>query len=107
MAVVKRTTQPRATVRKTTPDKPSVLSTRQPSRIEEMGDANFGVLDATKDGQIVTFDISVNKFVLTTPDQVLATSTEDGDISDTFVTQLEQELDLGTIAIDNIDGGAF
>ena len=107
MAVVRRTTQPRATVRKTTPDKPSVLSTRQPSRIEEMGDANFGVLDATKDGQVVTFDISVNKFVLTTPDQILATSTEDGDISDTFVTQLEQELDLGTIAIENIDGGAF
>ena len=107
MAVVKRTTQPRATVRKTTPDKPSVLSTRQPSRIEEMGDANFGVLDATKDGQIVTFDISVNKFVLTTPDQVLASSAEDSDISDTFVTQLEQELDLGSIAIDNIDGGSF
>lgn len=107
MAVVKRTTQPRATVRKTTPDKPSVLSTRQPSRIEEMGDANFGVLDATKDGQIVTFDISINKFVLTTPDQVLATSAEDSDISDTFVTQLEQELDLGTIVIENIDGGGF
>lgn len=107
MAVVRRITQSRTTVRKKTPSKPSVFSTRQPSRIEEMGDVNFGVLDATKDGQIVTFDISVNKFVLTTPDQVLAASAEDRDISDTFVTQLEQELDLGSIAIEDIDGGAF
>lgn len=107
MAVVRRVTQSRATIRKTTPDRPSVLSTRQPSRIEEMGDVNFGVLDATKDGSIVTFDINQDKFVLTTPDQVLAVSAEDSDISDTFVTQLEQELDLGTIAVENIDGGAF
>jgi len=107
MAVVRRTVQPRATVRKKAPVKPSVLSTRQPSRLEEMGDANFGVLDATKDGSIVTFDINTNKFILTTPDQVLATSAEDGDISDTFVSQLESELDLGSIAIENIDGGGF
>ena len=107
MAVVKRLSQPRATVRRTTPETPSVLSTRQPSRIEEMGDANFGTLDATKDGQIVTFDRTTSKFVLTTPDQVLATSAEDRDISDTFVTQLETELDLADIVVDKIDGGAF
>ena len=107
MAVVKRLAQPRATVKKTTPETPSVLSTRQPSRIEEMGDANFGTLDATKDGSIVTFDVRSNKFILTTPDQVLATSAEDNDISDTFVTQLEQELDLGSISIDVVDGGSF
>ena len=107
MAVVRRAAQPRATVRRTTPDKPSVLSTRQPSRLEEMGDANFGVLDATKDGSIVTFDLTTSSFVLTTPDQVLATSAEDSDISDTFVTQLETELDLGDIVVDRIDGGGF
>ena len=107
MAVVKRLSQPRATVRRTTPEKPSVVSTRQPSRIEEMGDANFGILDSTKDGSIVTFDLTTNKFILTTPDQVLATSAEDSDISDIFVTQLETELDLGDIVVDNIDGGAF
>lgn len=101
------TRQLRATVRRTIVDKPSVLSTRQPSRLEEMGDANFGTLDATKDGSIVTFDLTTNKFILTTPDQVLATSAEDKDISDTFVTQLETELDLDDIAIGVIDGGAF
>ena len=107
MAVVRRAAQSRPTVKVTTPDKPSVLSTRQPSRLEEMGDTSFGTLDASKDGSVVTFDTTTNRFVLTTPDQVLATSTEDGDISDTFVSQLETELDLGDIVVDKIDGGGF
>ena len=72
-----------------------------------MGDASFGTLDASKDGSIVTFDTTTNKFVLSTPDQVLASTTEDDDISDVFVTQLETQLDLGSITIDSIDGGAF
>ena len=107
MAVVKRTTQPRATVRKTTPDKPSVLSTRQPSRIEEMGDANFGVLDESKDGLVVVYDNAASNFILVTPDAILREAAKDEDISDEFVQQLETELDLADVVVDKIDGGSF
>tara|TARA_R100000406_G_scaffold65278_1_gene45972 strand:- start:614 stop:937 length:324 start_codon:yes stop_codon:yes gene_type:complete len=107
MAVVRRVAQPRATVRKTTPDKPSVLSTRQPSRLEEMGDADFGTLDASKDGLVVVYDNAASNFILVTPDAILREAAQDQDISDEFVTQLETELDLADIVVDKIDGGAF
>ena len=74
MAVVKRLAATKSNGKKDNAETPSVLSTRQPSRIEEMGDVNFGTLDVTKDGSIVTFDVRSNKFILTTPDQVLAAS---------------------------------
>lgn len=59
-----------------------------------MGDTNFGTLDATKDGLIVSYDNVTNKFVLITADELLTTSAEDSNIDDTFVTALEGELDL-------------
>ena len=40
-------------------------------------------------------------------DEVLGTSQEDDDISDSFVTQLEQQIDADAIPVDNIDGGSF
>jgi len=85
----------------------TVRSTRQPSIIQEMGDTAFGTLDATKDGLLVSYDSATDKFVLVTADQVLSTSSEDSDLPDDFISQLEQELDLGTIQIDNLDGGTF
>jgi len=107
MAVVKRLNPPRASVRVSAPDRPSVVSTRQPSRLEEMGDTAFGTLDESKDGLIVSFDQETKNFVLVTPDTLLDRTVEDDDISDTFITQVEQEISLGDVAISNIDGGGF
>jgi len=72
-----------------------------------MGDQNFGTLDASKDGLIVTYDSSTDKFVLISPDEALDTSASDSDISDSFVEQLEEELDFGQIQAGDVDGGAF
>lgn len=107
MTVVRKASSVATTVKKKSILKSSIVSTRQPSQIEEMADTNFGTLDASKDGYVVTYDSTTDKFVLSTPDQVLAASAEDGDISDEFVTQLEQELDLGTISLEDVDGGLF
>ena len=107
MAVVRRAAQSRASVKVSTPDRPNVLSTRQPSRIEEMGDADFGSLDESKDGLVVVYDDANKNFILVSPDTILREAAKDDDISDAFVTQLEQELDLGDVAITNIDGGPF
>ena len=66
----------------------------------------FGTLDESKDGLIVSFDRETKNFVLVTPDTLLDRSTEDDNLSDTFITQLEQEINLD-VSVDNIDGGTF
>lgn len=84
-----------------------VASTRQASRVEELTDTNFGTLDETKDGLVIAYDSTTNKFVLVSADTILTTTTDDGSISDTFVTQLESQLDLGAVALTDLDGGTF
>ena len=106
MAVVRRA-QSGASIRKKPEVTQSVRSTRRPSRLEEMGDTAFGTLDESKDGLIVSFDRETKNFVLVTPDTLLDRSTEDDNLSDTFITQLEQEINLGDVSVDNIDGGTF
>lgn len=105
MAVVRKA-QSGATIKKKSQLNAKTRSTRQPSRLEEMGDTAFGTLDQSKDGLIVSFDQESNTFILTTADALLDKSAEDGDISDTFITQLEQEINVD-VDIDNVDGGLF
>ena len=105
MAVVRKA-QSGATIKKKSQLNAKTRSVRQPSRIEEMGDTAFGTLDESKDGLIVSFDQNSNTFILTTADALLDKSAEDGDISDTFITQLEQEINVD-VDIDSVDGGLF
>jgi len=84
----------------------NVRSTRQPSLLREMGDAEFGTLNASKNGYVITYDSATNDFMLMSPDDVLVTSTSTP-APDEFIDQLEQQLDLGTIATGDIDGGGF
>ena len=106
MAVVRRA-QSGASIRKKAEVTQSVRSTRQPSRLEEMSDTAFGTLDESKDGLIVSFDRETKNFVLVTADTLLDRSTEDNNLSDTFITQLEQEINLADVNVDTIDGGTF
>ena len=106
MAVVRRA-QSGASIKKKAEVTQSVRSTRQPSRLEEMSDTAFGTLDESKDGLIVSFDRETKNFVLVTADTLLDRSTEDDNLSDTFITQLEQEINLADVSVDNIDGGTF
>jgi hypothetical protein len=106
MTVVRRA-QSGVSIRKKQQKTEKVLSTRQPSRIEEMSDTAFGTLDESKDGLIVSFDQETKNFVLVTPDTLLDRSVEDQDISDAFVTQLEQEISLAEVTITDLDGGSF
>ena len=106
MAVVRRA-QSGTSIRKKAEVTQNVRSTRQPSRLEEMSDTAFGTLDESKDGLIVSFDRETKNFVLVTADTLLDRSTEDDNLSDTFITQLEQEINLADVSVDNIDGGTF
>ena len=107
MPVVKKVTTANIVAQKKKVSEASVRSFRSPSTIAEMGDQNFGTLDASKDGLIVTYDSTSNKFILISPDEALDTSASDSDISDSFVDQLEEELDFGQIQAGDVDGGAF
>ena len=107
MPVVKKVTTANVVAQKKKVSEVSIRSFRSPSSIAEMGDQNFGTLDASKDGLIVTYDSSTDKFVLISPDDALDTSASDSDISDSFVDQLEQELDFGQIQAGDVDGGSF
>jgi len=93
-------------IRKKATQKRKVQAVHEPSSIREMGDTSFGELGPLKDGQIVSYDSTTNKFVLITADELLGVSAEDQDISNEFITQLEQELDLSN-TISSVDGGEF
>jgi hypothetical protein len=107
MAVVKKAQSLPNITKKSASRNPTVQSVIEPSRIDEMGDTDFGTLDESKDGLIVAYDAGTNKFILKTPDQLLSTSAEDDVLPDDFVTTLEGELNLGQIQLDNLDGGLF
>ena len=74
--------------------------------IEELADVDIGQPDATQDGHLLAFDAQTNKFGLISPDDYLKTTTEDGDIPDEFVEELEDDINLGAL-VENLDGGAF
>jgi len=107
MSVVKKASNSNVVRKKPTTQKSKVQSVRQPSEITEMGDTSFGTLDEAKDGLLVAYDANLDKFVLITADDLLIRSVEDEDLPDEFIDELEQELDLGQIAVGDIDGGSF
>lgn len=110
--VVKKAQSPSRVVLKPTTTSASggskkVASQRPITTLEQMNDANFGTLNASKDNLIVSYDSTTDKFILVSADQILSTSAEDLDLPDNFITQVENELDLGNIQLDNLDGGGF
>jgi hypothetical protein len=107
MTVIKKPQSTPNVAQKKEAKKAIIQSVREPSVINEMGDTDFGDLGPAKDGQIVSYDSTTNKFVLITADELLGVSVEDNDIPDEFVTTLESELNLGQIQLENLDGGVF
>ena len=86
---------------------PSVRSTRQPSTIEEMGDTSISSLGPAQDGFLLSYDASTDKFVLVDADTVVTRSIEDENLPQDFIDVVESQLDLGEVAIGDVDGGAF
>lgn len=106
MATVRKATQTSSITKKRTV-RASVASTRQKTLVQELVDTDFGELDSTKDGLVISYDSVADKFVLVSSDSILTTSAEDANISDSFVTQLESQLNLGDISVTTLDGGSF
>ena len=107
MAVVRKASSANRVVSKRNVVTKQLTPVRTPSRIAEQGDVNFGTLDATKDGLLVSYDSATDKFILITADELLSSAASDQDLPDDFIDVVEGELDLANVAIDNLDGGSF
>ena len=73
----------------------------------DLGDVSLTSLGSGQDGHVLIYDSDLDKFKLVDPDVVLSASVDDNDLPDDFIEQLEDELNLGNIQIDEIDGGGF
>ena len=104
--VVSSINSPLIVKKKTISEKRATL-TRVATDLQLMGDVNFWELGEYKDGLLVSYDAATDKFILVEGDKILLDSISDNDVPDTFVRELEEELRLGQIAVDNLDGGSF
>jgi len=93
--------------RKAATTKVTVQSTKPVRGLQDATDANFGTLNAGEDGKVVSWDNNIGKFVLVDADTILGRSSEDGNLSDEFITQIETQIDLGDTELGDVDGGAF
>ena len=107
MAKVVSSSNSTSIVKKKTISEKRVTLTRVATDLQLMGDVNFGELGEDKDGLLVSYDAATDKFILVEGDKILLDSISDNDVPDTFVRELEEELRLGQIAVDNLDGGSF
>ena len=104
MPVIRKASASSHVVLKKDSTTPSVQTTRTITLLEELGDVDAPNL---QDGFVLVYDSDSDKFKLVDPDVALSKSVEDRDLPDDFIDQLEEELDLGDITIDNLDGGGF
>lgn len=105
MAIIKKQQNTPTTIKKKKLSSPKVQSVREPSSIREMGDVNFGSLDENKNGQLISYDVTTNKFVLVDPEVILNVSAEDNIIADNVITAIEDQINLADIV--DYDGGVF
>jgi|DEB0MinimDraft_10_1074344.scaffolds.fasta_scaffold187326_2 hypothetical protein len=97
--------QSASTIKKKPSDKTvSVTTTTQPKTLREMNDVSFGTLDAQKDGFLVIYNRTSDKMQLISADSILETASADNDLPDTFIQQLDTELNL---EFGDFDGGGF
>lgn len=73
-------------------------------QLDDFGETTLGV---TKNKHVLRYNNSTGKFDLIPFDTALAVSASDGDISDSFVDQLEEEIEVSEVQRFNYDGGSF
>ena len=76
-----------------------------PLRIRNLDNTEGG--DSSKNKFVLQYRHSLGRFVLVSSNTLLSRATDDSDIDDTFVTQLEQEIDRDNIREIDLDGGSF
>ena len=70
--------------------------------LSELADVSVSNLPGS-DNYVLTYDATLQKFVLVPADNILTSAAADADLPDSFVTQLETDLDNQI----DLDGGSF
>ena len=104
MPVIRKASTSNNVVAKKDTTTKSVATTRVVTVFEELTDVEA---QNPQDGFVMIYDSASDKFKLVDPDVALSKSVEDKDLPDDFIEQLEEEINLGEITIDEIDGGGF
>lgn len=73
-------------------------------QLDDFGDTTLGV---SKNKHVLRYNNSTGKFDLIPFDTALDVSAEDADISDSFVEQLEEEIEVAEVQRFDYDGGSF
>ena len=69
---------------------------------------NTPILNSTRNKFLMRYNATTDKFDLVSADSFIDTSTDDSNVPDQFVTQLEQQIDVNQIDRDeDFDGGSF
>jgi hypothetical protein len=75
-----------------------------PTRIRDLTDTDFGVLDSRKNKNVMRYNNSTGKFDVIEVDSTLGLSTAP---PQSFVNVVESEIDLGNVTFTGVDGGVF
>lgn len=78
--------------------------TNYTTRLRFLNDVNFGLLNPTKNNNVVKYDHSSKKFILVSTDSVLSGIST---IPQTFSNVVRDELDSNRIKFDGLDAGEF
>jgi len=64
-------------------------------------------VSALGDRTVLQYDATEDRFKLVSVDDVLTTSAEDGNISDSFVEQVTEQISVENLQLIDVDGGSF
>jgi len=79
-----------------------------PAQFRSFENVNTPILNNTRNKFLMRYNASTNNFDLVSADSLIDTSTDDSNVPDTFVTQLETQIDTTNIDRQvDIDGGIF
>ena len=76
-------------------------------RFRDIPNVNFGVLNNSKNKHLVKYDVSTNQYSLIPMDTVLTNVGQSQEIPQSFIDQVEEEVDAANMDFDGIDGGSF
>ena len=64
-------------------------------------------INATENRTVLQYIAADDRFHLVSVDDILATTAEDGNISDEFVDQVEEQISVENLQLIDVDGGSF
>ena len=78
-----------------------------PRNFRQLNDFSDTTLGVAKNKHVLRYNNTLGRFQLIPFDTALDISASDRDISDSFVEQLEQEIEVGEVTEFDYDGGSF